>query len=370
MSIVQRFSKSFFYLALFPAVLVLCAWQGWSWWSWATAPPIPKSSAEVDAEKTVQIRIPPGSTSKQIGSYLESVGLIRSSNAWDLWARWLNTQNKGVFKAGTYQLSPTQSLEEIAEKLSQGSVVQVSFTIPEGRNLKQMAAYFESQGFFTAQEFLAATKQIPRDQFPWLPSNLPHLEGFLYPDTYQIATGGITPQAIINIMLKRFEEVALPIYQQQNPQESKLNLLQWVTLASIVEKEAVIPAERPRIAGVFTQRLQKGMRLEADPTVEYGLNIQQTADQPLTFKQVRTPSPYNTYLNRGLPPTAIASPGKASLQATLSPEKTDYLFFVARYDGTHVFSRTLAEHETAVAAIRRQRVQQQNPGTTAKPNPN
>jgi UPF0755 protein len=368
MSIVQRFSKPFFYLALFPAVLVLCAWQGWSWWSWATAPPVPKSSptAALDPDKTVQIRIPQGSTSKQIGSYLESAGLIRSSNAWDLWARWLNTQNKGVFKAGTYQLSPTQSLEEIAEKLSQGSVVQVSFTIPEGRSLRQMATYFESQGFFTAQEFLAATKQIPRDQFPWLPSDLPHLEGFLYPDTYQIATGGITPQAIINIMLKRFEEVALPIYQQ-NPQQTQLNLLQWVTLASIVEKEAVIPTERTRIAGVFTQRLQKGMRLEADPTVEYGLNIQQTADQPLTFKQVRTPSPYNTYLNRGLPPTPIASPGKASLQATLNPEKTDYLFFVARYDGSHVFSRTLAEHEAATIAIRKQRIQQ-NQGTTAQPN--
>lgn len=369
MSIVQRFSKSFFYLALFPAVLVLCAWQGWSWWSWATAPSLPllSPSEAIGADKTVQIRIPPGSTSKQIGNYLESAGLIRSTTAWDLWARWLNTQKKGVFKAGTYQLSPTQSLAEIAEQITQGSVVQVSFTIPEGRSIKQMAAYFESQGFFSAQEFLAATKQIPRDQFPWLPSDLPHLEGFLYPDTYQIATGGITPQAIINIMLKRFEEVALPIYQQ-NPEQSQLNLLQWVTLASIVEKEAVIPAERPRIAGVFTQRLQKGMRLEADPTVEYGLNIQQTADQPLSLKQVRTPSPYNTYLNRGLPPTPIASPGKASFQATLNPEKTDYLFFVARYDGTHVFSRTLAEHQKAVVAIRRQRVEQQNPGATATPN--
>jgi len=368
MSMVQRFSKPFFYLALFPAVLVLCAWQGWSWWSWATAPPVPKSSptAALDTDKTVQIRIPPGSTSKQIGSYLESAGLIRSSNAWDLWARWLNTQNQGVFKAGIYQLSPTESLKEIAAQISQGSVVQVSFTIPEGRSLKQMAAYFESQGFFPAQEFLAATKQIPRDKFPWLPSDLPHLEGFLYPDTYQIASGGITPKAIISIMLKRFEEEALPIYQK-NPQQTKLNLLQWVTLASIVEKEAVIPAERPRIAGVFTLRLQKGMKLEADPTVEYGLNIQQTADQPLTFKQVKTPSPYNTYLNRGLPPTPIANPGKASLQATLNPEKTDYLFFVARYDGTHVFSRTLAEHQAAVAAIRKQRVQQ-NQGVNARPN--
>ncbi len=128
-----------------------------------------------------------------------------------------------------------------------------------------------------------------------------------------------------------------------------------MTLASIVEKEAVVGSERPLIAGVFFSRLQKGMRLESDPTVEYALGIRQTADQPLTFAQVKTVSPYNTYLNPGLPPGPIASPGLASLKATLAPEKTDYLFFVARYDGTHVFSRTLQEHEAAVTKIRKQR---------------
>jgi len=368
MSNVQRLAKSFFFLGLFPAVLVLSAWQGWSWWSWASSPPVPKSSATESSatDKTVQIRIPPGSTSQQIGRDLESSGLIRSADAWNLWVRWLNLQQKPVFQAGTYQLAPTQSLEQIANQITKGSVVQLGFTIPEGWSIKKMAAYFESLGFFKAQDFIAATKQIPRDQFPWLPSGMTHLEGFLYPDTYQMGREGITPQKIINMMLKRFEEVALPIYQQNSPQ-SRLNLIQWVTLASIVEKEAVVPAERPRIAGVFTKRLQKGMRLESDPTVEYGLNIQQTADQPLTFKQVKTPSPYNTYLNAGLPPTPIASPAKASLEATLNPDNTDYLFFVARYDGTHVFSRTLAEHEAAVVAIRRQRLEQKR-GSAANPN--
>ena len=120
----------------------------------------------------------------------------------------------------------------------------------------------------------------------------------------------------------------------------------------MVEKEAVVPQERTLIAGVFTNRLQKGQRLESDPTVEYGLNIRQTADKPLTLKQVRTPNPYNTYMNAGLPPTAIAAPGKASLEATLNPDSTDYFFFVARYDGTHVFSRSLAEHERAQGQIR------------------
>ena len=160
----------------------------------------------------------------------------------------------------------------------------------------------------------------------------------------------ITAPAVVDVMLDRFETVALPIYQETP--EPNLSLLEWVTLASIVEKESVVPDERNLIAGVFTNRLVRGMPLGADPTVEYGLGIRQTKDQPLTWTQVETPSPYNTYLNPGLPPTPIASPGQASLAATLSPEATDYLYFVARYDGTHVFSRTLAEHEAARDEIR------------------
>jgi UPF0755 protein len=154
--------------------------------------------------------------------------------------------------------------------------------------------------------------------------------------------------------------VALPLYQQGRNQ-TKLSLNQWVILASIVEKEAVLPAERPRIAGVFTQRLRRGMKLETDPTVEYGLGIRQTADRPLTFAQVKTASPYNTYLNPGLPPTPIASPGVASLKAALYPENTEYLFFVARYDGSHVFSKTVQQHEAAKVAIRKQRQAQPKP---------
>jgi UPF0755 protein len=126
-------------------------------------------------------------------------------------------------------------------------------------------------------------------------------------------------------------------------------------LASIVEREAAVPEERALIAGVFLNRLKKGMPLGADPTVEYALNIQQTPDRRLTLAEVRTPSPYNTYLTPGLPPGPIASPGLASLKAVLEPEETDYLYFVARYDGTHVFSKTLAEHEAAQRQILRER---------------
>ena len=360
MKAVSSISKWLFYLALLPAVLLIGAWQGWEWWSWAQSPVIsPSSSAGED--KAVQIQIPPGTAAQKIGKDLEAAGLIRSYQAWKLWTYWRRLQdNQGGFKAGTYKLSPTQPLTAIADKIWAGEVMQVSFTIPEGWSLQQMATYFEAQGFFKAQDFLNAASQDYKDKFPWLPDGLPHLEGFLYPDTYQLPSDRMSAPQVIQQMLSRFEQVALPVYQQGRNQ-TQLSLFQWVTLASIVEKEAVIATERPRIAGVFTSRLQKGMRLETDPTVEYGLGIRQTMNQPLTLAQVRTPNEYNTYLNPGLPPTPIASPGVASLKATLYPEKTDFLYFVARYDGSHVFSRTLAEHEAAAAAIRQQINSQQKP---------
>ena len=215
-----------------------------------------------------------------------------------------------------------------------------------------MASYFEQQGFFKAQDFLTAASQLPTGRYPWLPTGFASLEGFLYPDTYQISAGAqVTPTEVITQMLDRFEQVALPLYNRDRDR-TRFSLAQWVTLASIVEKEAVVSAERPRIAGVFINRLKQNIPLGSDPTVEYALGIQQTKEQPLTLEQVKVPSPYNTYVNAGLPPAPIASPGVASLKATLEPEATNYLYFVAKYDGTHVFSRTLGEHESAQGTIR------------------
>lgn len=352
MKVVSRISKWSFYLLLFPVVLGICGWQGWAWWSWATAP-VSSVRSQTTAEG-VQVEIPLGTTSQEIGENLEAVGLIRSAKAWDLWSRWLRMQkDEGDFQAGVYQFSPTQSMAEIAEQIWLGKVVQTSYTIPEGWNISQMASYFEAQGFFSGAAFVEATRQNWSSEYPWLPSDLPHTEGFLYPDSYQMPKDAISPDSVVRQMLGEFERVALPVYEQAK-QNTSMSLREWVTLASIVEKEAVVSSERAIISGVFTQRLKLGMRLEADPTVEYGLGIKQTRDRPLTYQQVSTASPYNTYLNRGLPPTAIASPGVASLKATLYPEETDYLFFVARYDGTHIFSRTLAEHNAAIATVERE----------------
>jgi UPF0755 protein len=349
MKAVQRIVRWSFYLLLIGSALGLSAWRAQAWWDWASSP-IEKQS---DPKKQVVIQIPQGTSAQQIGQELETAGLIKSAKAWEVWARWLMFKNPdGGFQAGNYQLSTAEPLQQIAEKIWTGEVAQRSFTIPEGWSIRQMAAYFEQQGFFKAQDFVNAASQVPTGKYPWLPSNFPHLEGFLYPDTYQIPAGAVvTPEEIVRQMLDRFEQVALPVYNQQQA-KTQLSLVQWVTLGSIVEKEAVVASERSRIAGVFTNRLKKGMTLGSDPTVEYGLGIQQTKENPLTLAQVKTPSPYNTYINTGLPPTPIASPGVASLKATLEPEATDYLYFVARYDGTHVFSRTLGEHESAQGSIR------------------
>lgn len=326
-------------------------------WLYAISAP---SAKESEKAAKIEIEIPSGTAAGTIGTKLAEKGLIRSTYAWKIYTRWLQFKEKKNidYKAGKYQISPTETLPEVAAKIRKGRVELVDFTIPEGWTIAKMAAHFESLGFFKAEEFLELAKQIPRDKYPWLPNNLPHLEGFLYPDTYKIASDRTTPERVIDTMLDRFEDLALPAYQKAQT-NTDLTLLEWVTLASIVEKESVVASERPIIAGVFSRRLAKGMRLQADPTVEYGLGIKQTADRPLTYAEVAMANPYNTYVNTGLPPTPTAAPGIASLQATLKPEDKGYLYFVARYDGTHVFSKTLSQHEAATRAIRRQRQSRQ-----------
>ncbi|MDJ0687229.1 MAG: endolytic transglycosylase MltG [Xenococcaceae cyanobacterium MO_188.B32] len=341
--------------SLLVLILGLGIWQSWFWWQRVNAPVLGAKGTNISAKPT-QFTVSSGTPGQQIGRELAKAGLISSTDAWKLWVWWRQKQDpQGGFKAGTYLISPQDSLATIADKIWRGELMQTTFTIPEGWSIREMANYFESIGYFSADDFVAAASKIDYDKYPWLPANLPHLEGFLYPDTYKITSDRINnPQAIIEVMLTQFQQDALPVYQQA---QTQLSLMEWVTLASIVEKESVVGEERRLIAGVFTSRLQRGMRLESDPTVEYALGIKQTADRPLTYKQVGTPAPHNTYVNTGLPPTPIASPGLASLKATLNPESTDYLFFVARYDGTHVFSKTLAEHVAATKRIRRERQQ-------------
>jgi UPF0755 protein len=338
------------FLLLVLGALGVGSWQAKGWWETAMLPVAPKAA---QAAPKVLVEIPSGTSAQGIGALLAEKKLIRSADAWQWWTRvqgWKNAP--GGFQAGTYELSPQEDLNQIAQKIWAGKVATRSFTIPEGWSLKQMAQYFEQQGMFPAGEFINAVKQVSRSEFPWLPAGIPHLEGFLYPDTYQLgAVEQPTAEQIVQQMLARFQELALPVYEKHG-KASNLSLLQWVTLASIVEKEAVVAQERGLIAGVFTNRLKQRIPLGSDPTVEYGLGIRQTKEQPLTFAQVDVPTPYNTYMNPGLPPTPIASPGVPSLTATLLPENTPYLYFMARYDGTHIFSKTNDEHLAAQNQVR------------------
>ena len=348
MKLAQNTPKWLLILAPIALLIAVAGGIGGSWWNAIAAPPTTDPNA-----KSIQIQIKPGTSAQAIGKELEAKGAIKSQLAWKLWTSWQGKQGKSP-QAGTYEVSPSQPLPVVAAQILEGKVVQSGFTIREGWNIKQMGEYFQAQGLFKAADFIAATKEIPQDKFSWLPDGIPHLEGFLFPETYQVPSDSITPKGVVTQMLNQFEQVALPEYQKVAASQ-RLSLLQWVSLSSVVEKEAVIPIERPKIAGVFTTRLAKNMRLESDPTVEYGLGIKQTADRPLTFAQVKRPNPYNTYMNAGIPPGPIASPGIESLKAVLNPESTDLLFFVAKYDGTHVFSKTLSEHVAATQLIRQQR---------------
>jgi UPF0755 protein len=350
-------SKWLFYGLLFPVAILGSAWGSSLWWLWASAAP-----ANTIVGSPIRLIIPEGTPMQVIGQELESTGVIRSSFALRLWLQWLAVKdgNTRPLRAGTYDFALNQPLSEIVTQMQENKPAEVRFTLPEGWSIAQMAEYFEQKGYFPAKDFIAATGKNGLSRKPWLPQDAPNLEGFLFPDTYQLPPTEITPERVVDLMLNRFEEVALPLYKANQKANSKtpLSLTEWVTLSSIVEKEAVITKERKLIAGVFTQRLKRNMRLESDPTVEYGLKIRQTKEKPLTIAQVKTPSPYNTYLNAGLPPGAIAAPGLSSLEAVLDPDPTEYLFFVARYDGSHIFSRTLEEHNKAVNQVDNQVKQQ------------
>ncbi len=353
----KKNSNWLFYGVAVPITILFTGVASSSWWLWASAAP-----SSFGAK--IRFTISDGMPTQAIAQELELAGLIRSSFAMRLWLQGqsLRGSESSALRSGTYDLATNESLPDIVSQIQTTKSSEVRFTIPEGWSIAQMAELFEKQGFFSAKDFVAATQRTSPRRRTWIPEDAPSLEGFLFPDTYQVLPSEATPDRIIDMMLNRFEQVALPVYQenQSGKPKVKVSLKDWVTLASIVEKEAVIESERRVISGVFWNRIKRNMRLESDPTVEYGLNIKQTPENPLTLDQVRTASPYNTYLNEGLPPGPIASVGLASLKATLDPATTDYLFFVAKFDGSHVFSRNLEDHEKALQAIDK-KIQQKTP---------
>jgi UPF0755 protein len=255
-------------------------------------------------------------------------------------------------KSGEYDLSPSLAPAEILEKLVEGAVKTYPVTLPEGLRLDEIAAELEAAGIVDSDALLA----VARD--PELARTLgveaPTLEGYLYPETYRFPRGA-DPRELVETMVRQFR-AAWTEEDEQHLADSELTLHEVVTLASIVEKETGRGEERPLIAAVFRNRLRRGMRLQTDPTVIYGrIVVHGEFDGNLRRRDLEEDTPYNTYTRSGLPPGPIASAGIESIRAVLAPADVPHLYFVSRNDGTHVFSRTLEEHNGAVNRYQRSR---------------
>lgn len=293
------------------------------------------------AQKTAKDRmvwVAKGASVKDVLRGLKEDGLLRWDKPLLLWCRL--TGRGGTIKAGEYRLNGAMSPLTLLGVLERGEVVIHPVTIPEGFTAAQIGEALQREGILGLEQFISAVKDPHSSQRLGLPG--PTLEGYLFPDTYHFVKGQ-TPWDVIRTMVARFKAVTAPLLPRMK--EQGLTLKELVTLASIVEKETGDPSEQPLVASVFLNRLKAGMPLQSDPTVIYGIHSFQGN---LTREDLKRPGPYNTYRRRGLPPTPIANPGLGAIQAVLDPAETDYLYFVSKNDGTHAFSRTLAEHNRAV----------------------
>lgn len=313
------------------------------------------SPVRAGAAEAIIVDVAPGASIHQVATDLASHGLIRGTLAFRVLAR----LKGGSIKVGEYEMTAGMSASAILGKLVRGDVVTHPFTIPEGYTVRQIGDLLASKGFidrarwdhlvydgssvFNDYTFLPAKASTPGKGAP-SGFRVSRLEGFLFPDTYQYVQG-MTEEQIIRMMLDQFRAEFTPEMEQLANASGK-TVQQIVTLASIVEREAQVDAERPIIAGVFTNRLRIGMNLGSCATVNFLLERPRDI---LSLKDLEIDSPYNTYRNAGLPPGPIANPGLASLQAALAPASTDYLYFVSKFDGTHAFAKTLAEHQRNVA---------------------
>jgi UPF0755 protein len=263
-----------------------------------------------------------------------------------------------ALKAGDYRFDRPMRPLEVLGKLARGEVYVVHLTFPEGLNIREMAAVAESHGVGTAAQFSEAANESSRIHS--LDPSARNLEGYLFPDTYPVTRRTDTPR-LVQWMVDRFEHVLTPEMRRAIEQRG-LSIHQAVTLASIVEKEAARPDERPMVAAVYLNRFRLGIPLQCDPTVIYALQLAGKYTGNLRRDDLMFDSPYNTYRYPGLPPGPIASPGRAALDATIHPADVDYLYFVSRNDGSHAFARTLDEHNRNVQKYQVQYFRDQRAG--------
>lgn len=305
------------------------------------------SPAGIDKKEIIFI-VKKGSGLRTVANELQRKGLIKSKDLFILCAI-LKGGTKDI-KAGEYSLNHSMSPVTIFNILSTGAIKTYTVTIPEGLTSQQIANVLAPKNLVNIDEFISLVMDKTIAASYHIDGT--NLEGYLFPDTYVISRD-TSARELIDLMITRFQKIFTALLNNQEATTgSLLPVKDIVTLASIVEKEGGRAEEKPIIASVFLNRLKKRMRLESDPTVIYGLK---TFDGNLKKKDLRTPSPYNTYLNYGLPPGPIANPGRESLMAAINPAKTNYLYFVAKNDGSHHFSASLTEHNKAVYRYQKRR---------------
>jgi UPF0755 protein len=295
------------------------------------------------------VEIPPGSSTSAMSHRLAEAGVVRSAVLFRT-AVWLRGSGRRL-QAGEYRFERPMTPSEVADRIARGDVYVRALTFREGLTIREMADTFETAGFGSRAEFIAASKNaaLIRDLDP----EARDLEGYLFPDTYTLPRR-TTASQLVERMVGRFQKVLAPELRSLAV-ERGLSVRELVTLASLVEKETAKPEERPIVAGVYTNRLRTGMGLQCDPTVIYALVLAGRYDGNIRKGDLQIDSPYNTYRYAGLPPGPIAAPGEASLHAAAKPADVPYLYFVSRNDGSHVFSATLEEHNRNVNEFQRQR---------------
>lgn len=305
-------------------------------------------TTSMHADEPLVIDVRPGETLRQFTDRLAADGTLHRPDL--VTALGVLRGDSGRIQAGEYVFKGDVAPLELLNALVSGRARFISFTVPEGRSMNEIAAQLEDQELGKGERFLALARDpqfIAGLDLPIRPAGTSRppatLEGFLFPETYYFHRG-VSEATLITAMVDEFKRQAGPLLKARAAKVG-LTPYQALTLASIVEKETGVGNERPLVAAVFHNRLKVNMRLASDPTVIYGVP---GFDGNLTRKHMDTVTPYNTYRVPGLPPTPIANPGLASLEATLQPAQVDYLFFVARGDGTHVFSKDYATHRKFV----------------------
>jgi UPF0755 protein len=320
-------------------LLVLVGLFGWTALEWR----IPCRNY---SEEEKFIDFPKGTSSNRIAHILQQEGVIRH---WIWFAAYVKLVGRNhSLQAGEYQFREPLSIPQVADKLFHGRVFFLDVTIPEGFSLFEIGDLLAQRKLISPREFWSGCRHVE-----WIQDLAPQarsLEGFLFPDTYRF-TRKTTPEQILQTMVERFRQVL------RQPLQSALNhspysLIQLVTLASLIEKETGVGNERNLVSAVLRNRLRIGMPLQCDPTLIYAAKLNGTFQGEINHLDLSVPSSYNTYRRTGLPPGPIANPGLDSLLAALNPASVDYLYFVSNNQGGHVFSKTLEEHNRAVAAYR------------------